>query len=435
MQPESARNLYLDASGGGRSNGTNICCWSQTDTTNQNWLVLSSAQGRTCFIPVHTGSSPLFADIASNDWGDGENLHLWSGTGGWNQSFWLHSLGTGYHMIVPECSGCAWDNVSGGTHNGNNVAQYNPYGNWNNANQHWMLKEVVFRARSNTVVSLTGKAEAGATLTCGNPAKSCLPYNYPGTSGMRYCYSWYRGTKKGACSVLLQKGESSKYRITNAEGNAYVTCVITAFARYRDVPYKGKVTASSIFVRGSWSVSYYADGSSTPCFTEEAKHKAAYTASSQALKKAAKSSCSGFEGWYLDRACSIPYKNGTPLEKDLKLYGRNRIALTYAMAATSFVVVSQQAYFLDKECVAQVSSPDTLLPKPSTHYYGASVTFSRGPQVWYEDMGRMREATCAWGAYASADGTGELMRSARLTRNTTVYLMWRTSAYDGIALS
>ena len=102
LRPEAAPHLRLDAAGGGTANGTNIIGWSASDYTNQHWLVLTSAQGRTCLVPVHTGEAPLFADVSSNDWNDGDNVHLWSGTGGWNQSFWLHDLGTGYHMIVPE---------------------------------------------------------------------------------------------------------------------------------------------------------------------------------------------------------------------------------------------------------------------------------------------------------------------------------------------
>ncbi len=190
--------------------------------------MLTSAQGRTCLVPVHTGEAPLFADVSSNDWNDGDNVHLWSGTGGWNQSFWLHDLGTGYHMIVPECSGCALDLAGGGQGNGTNVAQWNCYGDWGNPNQHWASgRAAVPRAGAGCAGAFridssgegegagetgkvegasdtadageggTGEVEPGAVLSPTDPDRACLPRNYPGTAGMGYRYAWYRGAAPG----------------------------------------------------------------------------------------------------------------------------------------------------------------------------------------------------------------------------------------------
>ena len=82
-----------------------------------------------------------------------------------------------------------------------------------------------------------------------------------------------------------------------------------------------------------------------------------------------------------------------------------------------------------------LSDRSEVLPSSKTQFYGTRVLFSRGPSVWFEDMGRTREASCAEGAYAEAAASGPLLRVARLVRNTTVYLLWRIPAYDGIALS
>ena len=76
-----------------------------------------------------------------------------------------------------------------------------------------------------------------------------------------------------------------------------------------------------------------------------------------------------------------------------------------------------------------------MLPPQAMLRYGGRVSFARGASAWYEDMGRVREASCALGAYAAPDAADLPLRSARLTRNTTAYLLWRTPAYDGISLS
>lgn len=442
MSPEVALHLRLDTAGGGRENGTGLWGWQSLDTTSQNWMVLTSAQGRTCFVPVHTGNTPLFVDVASNDWNDGDDVHLWSGTGAWNQSFWLHNLGTGYHLIVPECSGCALDLVGGGQVDGTNVAQYNCYGNWNNPNQHWKLEEVVFREQEPNSLALVGASEhegavPGDVLAPTDPALSCIPRNYPGTLGMYYRYAWYRGAEAGARAELVQPaGEDSHYQVVEADAGSYLTCVVTAHTRYGDLSYRGEAAAPSVLVRSPQvQVRFFADSEAIPCFVDNVPRGSAYAVSSAAEDAATKSDCAGLDAWYADREYAVLYQDGTLLEEDLDLFARNQVTLTYALASRTCFDDSSRSFFLDETLSVSLPAATELLPSPTLHYHGDKATFERGASVWYEDMGKVREATCASGAYAVPDATGPLMRSARLTRNTVVYLAWRTSAYDGIALS
>lgn len=442
LRPGAAPHLRLDASGGGTVNGTNILAWSASDCTNQHWLVLTSAQGRTCLVPVHTGSAPLFADVSSNDWNDGDNVHLWQGTGGWNQSFWLHALGTGYHLIVPECSGCALDLCGGGQADGTNVAQWNCYGNWDNPNQHWMLEEPLFREREPGAMALAGvdgagEAEPGTVLAPIDPDRACLPRNYPGTAGMFYRYAWYRGEAPGdRAESVREASEDPAYEVAEADEGAYLVCVVKAYARYGDVPYRGEVETASVRVRSSRAlVRCFADGDAEPCFVDEPGRGSAYTLPQAAWKAAAKPDCAGVDGWYRDAACTEAYVDGSLVDEDFDLFARNRVELSYAMADPSCLLGSPRAYFLDEALEQPLLDPSTLFPPSASLHYGDRAAFARGASAWYEDMGRVREASCAQGAYAEADASGPPMRMARLVRNTAAYLLWRTPAYDGIALS
>ena len=450
LRPEAAPHLRLDAAGGGTANGTNIIGWSASDYTNQHWLVLTSAQGRTCLVPVHTGEAPLFADVSSNDWNDGDNVHLWSGTGGWNQSFWLHDLGTGYHMIVPECSGCALDLEGGGQGNGTNVAQWNCYGDWGNPNQHWALEEPLFREREPGALTLSaaggtadagaggaGEVEPGAALSPTDPDLACLPRNYPGTAGMGYRYAWYRGGAPGERAECVRgPSEEPAYEVAEVDEGAYLVCVVTAYARYGNVSYRGEAETASVHVRSLRArVRFFADADAEPCFADQLDRGSAYTVPQAAWQAAAKPDCAGVDGWYRDASCTEAFVGGALVEDDLDLFACNRVELTYAQADRSCLLASPRAYYLDEACEHPLPDPSALLPPQAMLRYGGRVSFARGASAWYEDMGRVREASCALGAYAAPDAADLPLRSARLTRNTTAYLLWRTPAYDGISLS
>lgn len=439
LRPRSAEHLRADASAAGLGRGTNVLGWEPTDMTNQNWIVLTSSQGRTCFVPVHTGASPMFLDVAGGVWDDGANMQLCEGNGSLAQSYYLHDLGTGYHLIVPECSGCAVD-LYDGYHNGvngANIQQSNCFGSWENGNQNWKLEDVVFRERTDGAMALEGEACPGGVLAPGDPAEQCLPCSPAGTNGLVYRYTWFRGGEAGARDELVRaSGEDSRYQVAQADADAFLTCVVTAHTRYADVPYQGEVAVSSPRVRSLRArVRFHADGEPDACFADETDRDAPYRVPPAAFEAAAKPECAGLDAWYRDAACTLPFEDGSVVEDDLELHARNRVDLVYAHAERSCLADRRRSYFCDKDLENPLEDASAVLPAAEGRFHGERAAFARGPSAWYEDGGRVREASCALGAYATADAVGAPLRSARLTRNTTAYLLWEVPSYDGISVS
>lgn len=437
IRPRAAEHLYVDSMGGATVEGTNIAGWSITHTTNQNWLVLASTQGHTCLVPVHTGTRPLFMDVKDAVWDDCANVQLWTGNGSSAQSLYLHNLGNGYHLLVFECSGCALDLEAGGQSDGTNLIQYNCYGAWGNVNQHMKFDEPVFRERTAGAMALLGKPEVGNVLRPTDPDVTCVPYNYPATSGLQHRYAWYRGFKSGMCTDLVQAAhETPGYTVTEADEGSYLTCVITAHTRYADVKYQGEVVTPSVRILPTKAmVRFFVDGEVDACYEDRPRRGMPYTVPDEAWQAAEKSDCSGVDGWYRDTTYVLAYENGMTVEEDFDLFAYNRVELAYAMTDRSFLNTAGRRFFLDKALTDPLPDREAALPKGVTVPHGERVTFARGVNVWFADKGRVREVACSPGAYADAQATGSSLRMARITRNTLVYLDWRTIAYDGIALS
>lgn len=446
FRSQAAPHLYLDVCGGGVESGTDVWGWELLNTTNQHWIVLESSYGRSVFVPVHIGNVWRCLDIERGSWDDDDNVDIWNGNSGKAQSFWLHNRGNGYHLIIPECSGCAVDLNGGGQVNGTRVSQWNCLSTWANPNCNWIVEEPEFRTRSGNPLTLEGAAEAGGELhVVEHPNDACYPYNYPGTAGMYWWYEFWRfetepeteyayGSWPGGTRV--QASESASYVPVDEDAGCYIACGVTAWTRWTtSVKYKGQVQTGALFVKNpSVTVNYHADGEETPCFTENVRVSEPYYLNPEANIAAAKPECAGVDGWYIDKAYEVPFDSGTPLTDALELYARNRVELTYAHAETSCLTRDDRTYFAD-EALSEPLSADAALPAATTWYYGDRVTFERGPSAWFEERGRMREAACEQGAFADATATGSVQRTARLTRNTVAYLKWRTPAYDGISLS
>ncbi len=181
-------------------------------------------------------------------------------------------------------------------------------------------------------------------------------------------------------------------------------------------------------------VSYFADGEADPVFQESVEPNAAYMANARAAAAAAKEGCDGFDGWYVDEECSVRFEDGTPVPAEgLRLYGRNRVTVSYGMTDRSRELLAGRDLFSDEALSTSVET-DGLLPAPLSCFYGDRVSFARGPSAWFFERGRAREAVCGPGAYATASAEGASALSARITRSTTVYLDWGAPAYDGIAV-
>lgn len=183
------------------------------------------------------------------------------------------------------------------------------------------------------------------------------------------------------------------------------------------------------------TVNYFVDGSNTPVFSETVPNGSAYRANAQATAKGTKSGCAGFEGWYVDAACTKAFQGGAAVpEKGLNLYGRNKVTLAYGLTDRARSLFEGRALYSDEDLATPVSE-EGLLPDPKTLYYGARVSLARGRSAWLEVQGRAREAQCDPRAYTTSAGDGAASSTMRLTGNTTVYLQWSIPAFDGIALS
>lgn len=437
LQPQAAEHLFMGVAGAEVGQGTQVTAWSASQLTDQHWLALPSTQGRTRLVSVRTGLSALVLDVRGGVWDDGAVMQLWPGNDSPAQSHWLHNRGNGYHLIVPECSGCAVDLSAGGQAEGTAIIQWNCYGAWNNPNQHWKLSEPLFRERSDGAMTVSGKPEPGGSLVPTDPSEACLPRNYPGTTGMYYRYAWFRGAEEGMRTEVAQaECEQPTYAVAEQDEGAYLTCVVKAYTRFADVPYKGEVATPSVRVRSSKAtVSFYVDDETTPCLQVKVKRDEPFAVPPQATQAARKPDCDGLDGWYRDREGAEAFQDGEVVAQDVSLFARNRVALAYAMADDSCLTASGRAFFLDEALRLPLPDASQMLPAPEARFYGERVVFARGKSAWYSDMGRTREAACAPGAYADAAASGPLMHTARLTCNTTAYLLWRTPAYDGIAVS
>lgn len=436
VRPRVSPNLYLDVTKGSKAKGANVAGWSETRKTNQNWVLVKSPQGRSALVPVHLGDGSLFLDVKGGVWDDKANVQLWTRNGNPSQSFFLHSLGGGFHLVVFECSGCALDLAGGGKKDGTNFAQWNCYGNWKNQNQHMKLEEPVFAPRSAGSFKVTGEARVGGTLSPADPNETCYPYNHPGTNGMRYRYAWYRSLDPGRRGELVQgPGNAAARTAVEEDAGSYLTCVVTAYAAFGNTPYKGEVAAEAVRIAGlDACVRFFVDGEAEPCLVCETERGRPFQVPDDAWTAAGKPDCSGVDGWYLDVACERPFAEGAVVRDDVDLHARNRVELRYAQTDDSCLRRADRRYFLDED-LSEAYPLDSALPETRSFWYGDRVSFACGAPAWFEEHGRVREATCEPGAYADAAATGSPLLAARLTCNATAFLRWRTPVYDGIALS
>lgn len=196
-------------------------------------------------------------------------------------------------------------------------------------------------------------------------------------------------------------------------------------------------------------INYYRDGESSPVYVDKkSSYSDVYQINPAATSAATRSDCAGLDGWYLDKECTVKYDpavNGKPAGKDgFSLYAKNRVTVDWQPTDNSYFVLNptgaNRAYYLDaseRQAITLPAAANKLLPTREWHYYGDTVSFvttaggSRGASVWYNDMGQ-RELPAEKGVYGDRSGTGTLVKSAKLVKNTTVYVLWRGLGYDGV---
>lgn len=376
MTPRCSPNLRLDVAAGQTGNGSNIFFWEPLDTTNQCWIACGGPYGLTTIEPAHVDTNMCVDSGDTAPWSQGTSVHLWSYVGGTNQALWLHNKGDGYHYPVFHHSGFAMSCSGAGSANGTNAIHHNAFMNNGGASDlacNYKLEEAVFRERAEGAMTVSGTPKPGETLTLANPNEKCIPYNYPGTNGMLYKYTWYRGATKGAKTTVVQaESETSSYTVTAADEGKYLTAVVSAYSRFWGIKYKGEVQLPSILVPDpSVTVSYIVDGGMDACFSEKIRKGSAYNVNTAANEAAAKVGCSGLDGWYTDKLYTKKFENGTVVNEDLALYSRNSLNVEYGYTRQTKDLLSAHQFYKDKAFNAPY---DTLalegIPPKASYWYG-----------------------------------------------------------------
>ena len=188
---------------------------------------------------------------------------------------------------------------------------------------------------------------------------------------------------------------------------------------------------------------FYVDGEDEPCHkagpfrgipTDEDRARMLEAANSAAQKEGCLPFGDGMAPWFTDEAMAVPAsaedfaaKKGT-----VKLYGANRCSLEYATTTRSCVLDASYAWKAD-EAMARDLDLAALYPATSVVRYGESVTFAGPWSAWCLDMGKARKVASTPGVYAARAATGSPVASAKLMRNSVVYVDWPWAGYDGVA--
>ncbi len=236
-------------------------------------------------------------------------------------------------------------------------------------------------------------------------------------------------------NVVASGDDMRSFTLDKSYDEKFVTCIVRARTRYADVPYRGYAATNTLAVgTPKAKISYYVDGSTTPCFEDKAPKGDPYHVAEQAGEAARNSACSSFRGWYTDSACTRPFTSGTVVGEDISLYGRNVATVRFAYTAPTIELFADRQRFLDEGLNARATDEDLLGPN-QTIDYGKRLNIGARPSMWYEDFGAARKAENVHGAFASADEDGSAVASVTITGDATLYLAWRAPEFDGIEVS
>ncbi len=451
LSPKCSSHLVLDVTAGRISDLSETCFWTRTHTTNQLWIVEPSHSSSLMrLIPVHVNANKCLeicdGEAGENRWTNFRAAVLRDYRGAQNQHLWLHRCEDGYVYPVFDSSGFALNCVYAGTSDGTAAAQYNCFAagvSKVDTASLFEMEEAVFHEREAGLMSILGNAEVGQELWVSNPEEKvlqndeekprCYPYNYPRTNGMIYLYSWYRGDVEGARSIEIQgASENSHYLIQESDAGLFLTCVVHAQTRFGEYRLKGEVVCPSVKVQNTTAqVHYFADNETAPAFTEEVTKGHAFYTNPEAIAEATKANCSGFEGWYIDRECTVLFSEGEGLEGDLALYGRNKVTVRFDMTNESKTLFSEKELFSDR-ALLEPAQAEVLLPQMKEIYYQEQILFERCGSVWFEDQGRIREAIGQRGVYALPEAVGTPVTSMRVLSDVVLYIHWYVPRYEGI---
>ena len=177
-------------------------------------------------------------------------------------------------------------------------------------------------------------------------------------------------------------------------------------------------------------VFYYVDGETDPCFEEEYEMGTTYQVNPDATAAGQKDNCLNLVCWYTDPECTQPYEPRA-LDTSLKLYGYNPCSVKYDTTTRSSVLDTSYNWSTDADLGTALDLA-TLYPQDEVVKYGTKLTFAGPWSAWCEDAGKTRCVSSTPGVYANAAASGSPILSATIKGNTTVYVDWPWSGYDGV---
>jgi arabinoxylan arabinofuranohydrolase len=125
----AATGLYIDGMGS-TSNGSNACQWSDSNSANQQWTIVSSGG----YVMMQNRATGLYLDGMGRT-GSGSVCGQWGGSGSANQQWTQEALGS-YVRFKNRATGLYLDGM-GSTGNGSNLCQWGSSGS---ANQQWQIQ-------------------------------------------------------------------------------------------------------------------------------------------------------------------------------------------------------------------------------------------------------------------------------------------------------
>lgn len=177
-------------------------------------------------------------------------------------------------------------------------------------------------------------------------------------------------------------------------------------------------------------VFYYVDGETDPCFEEEYEMGTTYQVNPDATAAGQKDNCLNLVCWYTDPEYTQPYEPRA-LDTSLKLYGYNPCSVKYDTTTRSSVLDTSYNWSTDADLGTALDLA-TLYPQDEVVKYGTKLTFAGPWSAWCEDAGKTRCVSSTPGVYANAAASGSPILSATIKGNTTVYVDWPWSGYDGV---
>lgn len=183
-------------------------------------------------------------------------------------------------------------------------------------------------------------------------------------------------------------------------------------------------------VRVGIKVFYYVDGETDPCFEEEYKMGTTYQVNPDATASGQKDNCLDLVCWYTDPEYTQPYEPQA-LDSSLKLYGYNPCSVKYDTTTRSSVLDTSYNWSTDADLGTALDLA-ALYPQDEVVKYGTKLTFAGPWSAWCEDAGKTRCVSSTPGVYATAAASGSPILSATIKGNTTVYVDWPWSGYDGV---